>query len=307
MQWVDARKAEVIEGISYFHAVFTVPHELNQLIFYNQKTLYSLFHECVSKTLLELSLDKKYLGAKPGIIQVLHTWGSQLNYHPHIHCIIMGCGLTKTMQVAEKPSFFIPVGVLSRMFRGKFMAGLRQLHGKGGLNFPPSASYLKKPCLWGRFVNSLYSKEWVPFIKETFNGSGNAIEYLGKYTHRIAISNYRIREVNDSSVTFAYKDYRDGTYKNLTVGGVEFVRRFLMHTLPKRFVKTRYYGAFSNGFKSKILRAIRNKLSQLEHKALLAGLKAHEVIKKLFGIDITRCPVCNSANYYTRRIYNMRN
>jgi hypothetical protein len=305
--WTDARKSEVIEGVSYFHAVFTLPEELNPLVFANQKTMYSLFHGCVSETLLELSMDRKYLGAKPGIIQVLHTWGSKLNYHPHMHTIIMGCGLTKTLQVAEKPNFFIPVGVLSRVFRGKFMAKLKELHASGAIGFPPSISHLIEPCHWGRFVDALYNKEWVPYIKETFNGSGNAIEYLGKYTHRIAISNYRILEVTDSEVTFTYKDYIDGTYKGMTISGVEFVRRFLMHVLPKGFVKIRYYGAFGNSVKRKILKTIRAKMSQLEFMAELAGLKTHEILMKLFNIDINLCPLCNSPNIFKRRILYMRN
>jgi len=305
--WIDARKAEVINGVSYFHAVFTIPAELNPLVFANQKILYSLFHECVSQTLLELSEDPKYLGAKPGITQVLHTWGSKLNYHPHIHTIIMGCGLTKTFQVVEKSDFYIPVGVLSRKFRGKFMALLKESYANGKLVFPHPVSHLEKLAEWNKLVNLLYNKEWVPFIKETFNGSGNAIEYLGKYTHRIAISNHRICEVTNSTVTFSYKDYNDDTYKDLTISGVEFVRRFLMHVLPKGFVKIRHYGAFNNRQKKKILKIIRDKMALLECKAVLAGLKVHEILKKLFNVDITRCPKCNSINYHTRQINYLRN
>jgi predicted Zn-ribbon and HTH transcriptional regulator len=305
--WIDARKAEVVDGISYFHAIFTVPIELRALMFRNQEALYALFHKCVSESILELSEDKKYLGAKPGIIQVLHTWGGRLNYHPHIHTIIMGCGLTKALQVVQKPDFFIPVKVLSRKFRGKFLSKLNGLHGDGELRFSPSTSHLEGASGWGAFLDMLYSKEWVPFIKETFNGSGNALEYLGRYTHRVAISNYRILKVTDSTVTFTYLDYKSDTNKELTLNGVEFVRRFLTHVLPKGFVKIRYYGVLSNRMKKKNLKLLFHKLSVLGHKAKLAGLKAPEILKMLYDVDISRCKRCKSENFTYRRTYYMRN
>jgi hypothetical protein len=166
---------------------------------------------------------------------------------------------------------------------------------------------LKSSNGWKAFVNLLYAKEWVPYIKETFKDSGNAIEYLGKYTYRVAISNYRIRKVTESGVTISYKDYRDDVYKEQTISGVEFVRRFLMHVLPKGFVKTRYYGMFNNRTKKKNLNTLRRIMSIFEFKTKLAGLKTSEILKVLYGIDITRCPKCNSTNYHTRRRYHLRN
>jgi len=305
--WVDARKAEVLEGVSYYHAVFTIPEELNALVFANKREMYSLLHKCVSQTLLELSADRKYFGEKPGIIQVLHTWGSKMNYHPHIHAVIMGCGLTDTNQVAVRSKFFIPVEVLSHKFRGKFIALLKELHKDGKLHFSSSVSGLADPAGWNNFTRSLYAKDWIPFIKETFKDSGNAIDYLGRYTHRIAISNSRIVEVTDTTVTFSYKDYRDGNTKELTLDGVEFVRRFLMHVLPKGFVKIRNYGAFNNRMKKKTLKTLRGKMKLLEFKAELAGLNSSEILKKLYGVDVSRCPDCGSIYYYTiQKRYPMR-
>lgn len=160
--WVDKRRAEVIDA-PYFHVVFTLPHELNSLIYCNQKLFYGLLHRCCAETLLEFSADKKWLGATPGIIQVLHTWNQEIDYHVHMHCIISGGGLTKDGNIREsKAKFFIPVGVLRDKFKGKY---------------------------WLEWKNKLYEKDWCPYIKETFNGFGNAIEYLGRYTHKIAISN----------------------------------------------------------------------------------------------------------------------
>lgn len=187
--------------------VFTVLAELNPLIYANQKLLYTLLHKCSSETLLELSSDKKYLGAAPGIIQVLHTWGQTLNFHPHIHCIITGGGLTKDYNLKMSTArFFIPVKVLGSKFRGKFLAYLESYHRQGKLFLPSSCHKLRNSHAWAEFRDSLYQKAWCPYIKETFNGFGNAIEYLGRYTHRIAITNSRIVSVTENEVSFRAKD-----------------------------------------------------------------------------------------------------
>jgi hypothetical protein len=304
--WVDARKSEIVDA-PYYHVIFTVPSELNGLFFANQSVLYSLFHKCVSQTLLELSADEKYLGARPGIIQVLHTWGQKLDYHPHIHCIISGGGLSPQNVFKSVPSgFFIPVWVLSKKFRGKFLALLNEEYSKGGLSFSRSIQYLLDEYNWDSFIDSLYRKEWVPFIKETFNGQGNALEYLGRYTHRIAISNSRIIEVTDSGVTFKVKDYSTGENTEVTLSGIEFIRRFLMHVLPKGFVKIRNYGFLANSIKTKCLIIIRIQSRNLKNEEELAGLKTDALLLVLFGIDVHLCPKCNSKNVYTIRAYHKR-
>ena len=178
--WVDKRRAEVIDS-PYFHVVFTLPHELNSLIYWNQKLLYGLLHKCCAETLLELSAYQKYLGAKPGIIQVLHTWNQELDYHVHMHCIISGGGLTSDRRIRKSSAkFFIPVKVLRDKFKGKYLSLLDALYQQEKLVFSSSCRALQEPSEWKTFKNNLYGKDWCPYIKETFNGFGNAIEYLGR-------------------------------------------------------------------------------------------------------------------------------
>jgi len=304
--WIDARKAEVVD-IPYFHVVFTVPSELNSLIYSNQKVMYSLLHHCVSQTLMELSADKKYLGAKPGIIQVLHTWGQKLDYHPHIHGIIMGGGLTRNLEFKKCSSnFFIPVWVLSKKFRGKFLSELRKLYEEKKLFFSSKIQHLHNSYEWNNFIDLMYQKEWIPFIKETFHGARNAIEYLGRYTHRIAISNNRIKNITDTTVTFAAKDYRKNEKVLITLDGVEFIRRFLMHVLPKGFVKIRNYGILSNSTKKKQLKIIRKKIACQEYKSKLTGLKTDELLLALYGININVCPCCQSSDYHLAQKFHRK-
>lgn len=298
--WIDARRSEVIDG-AYFHVVFTVPSELNPIIFSNQKIMYSLLHEASSKTLLELSADKKYLGATPAIIQVLHTWGQTLNYHPHIHCIISGAGLDSSMRlVGGKQNFFIPVRVLGAMFKGKFLDVLDNFYKEGMLVFFENVRSLEIPAEWGRFRDSLYRKDWCPFIKETFNGSGNAIDYLGRYTHRIAISNSRITEVTDSTVTFLAKDYRTGKTGSVTISHKEFIRRFLQHVLPKGFQKIRYYGILNNRMKKKLLSIAFNIQKHRRAESKFEGMRTADLLLAMFAIDIHVCPCCGSRTLFTR-------
>lgn len=305
--WIDSRKAEVFDA-SCFHVVFTLPSELNPLIYANQALLYNLMHKCVSHTLLELSLDKRYLGATPGIIQVLHTWGQNLNYHPHIHCIVSGAGLTKNRKLNySRKNFFIPIKVLRNKFRGKFLALLKQLYKENSLSFSKSCNSIQNEKSWNSFINTLYEKDWVPYIKETFNGNGNAIDYLGRYTHKIAISNSRIKEVTDSAVTFFAKDYRTGNRNAITLSHFEFMRRFLMHVLPKGFQKIRYYGFLNNRFKRDNLNLIATLLSKKLFVATLKTMKKDDLLKALWNIDINICPSCGGYNMrHAGRIYPIR-
>ena len=200
---MDKRREEVIDT-PYFHVVFTLPHELNPLIYCNQKLLYGLLHRCCAETLLELSSDKKYLGATPGIIQVLHTWNLEIGYHVHIHCIVSGGGLTYDKKIRRsKNKFFIPVGVLRDKFKGKYLSQLDSMYRKEHIVLSSSCEKLRNSYEWTAFKNDLYGKDWCPYIKETFNGFGNALEYLGRYTHKIAISNNRILSVTEKEVTFS--------------------------------------------------------------------------------------------------------
>lgn len=295
--WIDKRRSEVIDS-PYFHVVFTLPHELNLLIYCNQSLLYGLLHKCCSQTLLELSADKKYLGATPGIIQVLHTWNQELDYHVHMHCIVSGGGLTPDSKLRKsKGNFFIPVFVLRDKFKGKYMALLKQLYQKNCLHFSESCSHLQNPSAWNSFCDSLYQKEWCPYIKETFNGFGNAIEYLGKYTHKIAISNSRILSVTDEQVTFSARGKKPGApRRTITLQNTEFIRRYLMHVLPFGFQKIRYYGFLTNRYKTKNLRLIFTLQGHQRFKARYTGLTIAELLKLVWKVDVSLCPVCGCCN-----------
>jgi hypothetical protein len=294
--WVDSRRAEVIDS-PYFHVVFTLPHELNPLLYCNQKLLYGLLHRCCAETLLELSADKKYLGATPGIIQVLHTWNQELDYHVHMHCIISGGGLSTDRKIRKsKGKFFIPVKILRDKFKGKYMSLLNIYHQDGKLCFSPSCQDLRNSYNWHEFRNTLYEKDWCPYIKETFNGFGNAIEYLGRYTHKIAISNSRILSVTDSSVTFSARGIQPGDPKRIiTLDNQEFIRRYLMHVLPAGFQKIRYYGFLNNRMKSRNLKVIFKLQGYQKFKRRYQNLSMQELLKTVWDFDIRICPECGCS------------
>ena len=291
--WVDKRRAEVIDT-PYFHVVFTLPHELNSLIYCNQKLLYGLLHRCCARTLLELSADKKYLGAIPGIIQVLHTWNQEMLYHVHMHCIISGGGLTPDRRIRKsKGHFFIPVMVLRDKFKGCCLAALDSLYQSGELVFSSSCEKLRNSYEWSAFRNALYEKDWCPYIKETFNGFGNAIEYLGRYTHKIAISNSRILSVDNQQVSFSARGKKPGEPpRTITLENTEFIRRYLMHVLPSGFQKIRYYGFLNNRGKGKNLKLIFTLQGHQRFRARYAHLSIAELIKAVWKVDIRICPEC---------------
>lgn len=306
--WIDARRAEVIDS-PYFHAVFTVPAELNPIIYSNQKLLYAAMHKCASQTLLTLSADHKYLGATPGIIQVLHTWGQEMNYHPHIHCIVTGAGLTKDKQLKKSSNkFFIPVKVLGKMFRGKLLSMIESFYQEGKLKLVNDSKNLNNSYSWKVFRDSLYKKTWIPYIKETFNGFGNAIDYLGRYTHRIAISNARIKTVTTTDTTFFAKDYKTGESKEVTVSNKEFIRRFLMHVLPCGFQKIRYYGFLNNRCKKENLKLISKLTGKELFKSLYINMKLEERLLSLWNINVHLCKECGCSSMRpSGRVFPLRN
>lgn len=295
--WVDKRRAEVIDS-PYFHVVFTLPHELNPLLYCNQKLLYDLFHKCCAQTLLELSADKKFLGAVPGIIQVLHTWNQQLLYHVHMHCIVSGGGLTKQQQIRRSSrKFFLPVKVLRDKFKGKFMASLTSLYESGSLVFSSSCAHLKNSYAFREWKEVLYAKDWCPYIKETFNGFGNAIEYLGRYTHKVAIGESRILSVSQDSVTFSARGIKPGSPRRIiTLSPMEFIRRFLMHVLPSGFQKIRYYGFLNNRMKTYNLKVIFKLQGGQRFRQRYAGMTMAELLKAVWHFDIHICPECGRAS-----------
>ena len=294
--WIDKRKAEVIDS-RYYHVVFTVPEELNALIYANQKVLYSLMHKASSETLLELARDRKYLGATPGIIQVLHTWGQELNYHPHIHCIVSAGGLTPDHRLrTSSDKFFIPVRVMRNVFKGKFLFYLKKLYDSDELIFPGAIGYLSNPGDWHYLLDLLYSIDWCPYIKETFNGFGNAIEYLGRYTHRIAITNTRVQSVTADKVSFLARDYKTGTSHVTTIDNTEFIRRLLMHVLPRGFQKIRYYGFLNNRFRYRNLELIFKLQGFQRFRSMYTGMSAEEILLAAWGFKTNVCRNCGCTD-----------
>lgn len=305
-KWIDAQKADVVDA-PYFHAVFTVPEELNPLIYSNKSALYNLLYRASSETLMDLARDKKHLGADIGFISILHTWGSNLSFHPHIHAIVLGGGLSKNGRfLTVNKNFLFPIKVVSKLFRGKFLDGLKKLYLKKALFLSGDMAILEQPSEFNQFLKKLYTTEWIPYIKEPFKCADHVIEYLGRYTHRIAISNSRILEVGEKSVTFRVKDYKTGTHKTLTLQNEEFIRRFLMHVLPKRFVKIRHYGLLSNRTKSKKLKLIRILIKGKVQKPILKDLTALEILKQLYGIDTTICRYCGSSNIQRKSLTSVK-
>lgn len=302
-KWVMERNSELISSIAYYHVVFTLPHELNPLIFVNQKLLYNLLFSAASDSLITLCRDKKYMGATPGIVSVLHTWGQQLSFHPHLHVCLSGGGLTAAGQFVETrhKGFIIPKPVLGKVFRGKFLAGLKKLHDSGKLSFAGAASPLKNSYQWKEFIDCLYSTEWIPFLKETFNGNGNAVEYLARYAYRTAISNSRIEDVSAEEVSIRYTDYADQDKKKLLVlSGEEFIRRFLRHILPKGFHRVRFSGFLSNCQKTKQLTHIGNLRRTPYTGNPVKGKRMSEILILIYGTNIFSCPECNAKMFSYR-------
>ena len=291
--WIDKRREDVLDA-PYFHVVFTVPQELNSLIYSNQQLLYDAMYHSVSATINELTEDTKHLGAKVGYICVLHTWGSEMNYHPHIHVILLGGGLTSNNQWRDKgEEFFLPVKVLSKLFRGKYLDELKNLWEENKLQFHGSSEKYRNRYVFKELLDLCYDKDWVPHCKKTFNGAQSVINYLGKYTHRIAISNHRIIRMDEDTVTYYVKDYREeGNWKEFTISGVEFIRRFLMHVPPKRFVRIRHYGLLCTRTKTRHLTLCRNLLGCKQYLSRLKDLDTPQMLETLYGIKVTVCKCC---------------
>jgi predicted Zn-ribbon and HTH transcriptional regulator len=261
-QWLADRDKELLP-VSYVHVVFTIPHELAWLALQNKKIVYDLLFRSSAATLLEIAADPKHLGAEIGFLSVLHTWGQNLQIHPHIHCVIPAGGLSLDHQrwIHPRYAFFLPVKVLSRVFRGKFIAGFKRAFHAGELTFPGRMKWLAEPKAFRAFLRSLFRKDWVVYAKRPFGGPEHVLHYLARYTHRVAISNHRIVNFADGNVTFRWKDYAHKSKQRLmTVTADEFLRRFLLHTLPRGFVRIRFCGFLANRRRGELLPVCRRLL-----------------------------------------------
>lgn len=293
LMWADKRANDVLDA-PYFHVVFTLPKELHTLVYQNQKLIYSLMYKAVAETLNELSGAQKYLGAQIGFFSMLHTWAQDLCFHPHIHSVVLAGGLTKINKwKTSKKKFFIPVKVLAKKFRGKMLYFLKQYYEQNILNFYGDAKTLMNKDIFSRLVDDCYKKDWYTYTKRTFSGPLAVIRYLGRYTHRVAISGYRILSMDERNVTISVRDRANkNKKKTVSMKGTEFIRRFLKHILPKGFVKIRYYGIMANRNKKTKLVLCRKLSKSKSYKAQYSGLKKEEILKKIMKKDITVCPCC---------------
>jgi putative transposase/transposase-like zinc-binding protein len=252
-RWVAARTRELVP-LHYFHVVFTVPHQLSELMRQNKRLLYDLLFRSVSATLLEVGANPERLGAEIGFLCVLHTWGQTLIHHPHIHCVVPAGGFApgRTRWVHPKcAGFFLPKAVLSDVFRGKFTDALKSLFRRKKLAFHGSLAWLHDPRAFARFLHALHRHQWVVYVKKPFGGPEHVLHYLARYTHRVAISNHRLLGMEDGKVSFRWKDYaHGGKQRRMTLAAEEFIRRFLLHVLPKGFVRIRQYGWMANRCRS---------------------------------------------------------
>jgi len=303
-RWLEAREKDLLPT-PYFHVVFTLPEELRLLALRNQKVLYSLLFKAVSETLTELARDSKHLGAEIGFLAILHTWSQTLIDHPHLHCLVTGGGLSLDGKrwIASKKDFFIPVSVLSCLFRGKFLDGLKKRHEAGELQFPGQIEELKETPAFKRFLTNLYHQEWVVYCRPPLKNPQKVIDYLGRYTHRVALSNDRLVKLEGTKVTFRWRDSADNhKIKWLTLEAFEFIRRFLLHVLPTQFVKIRYYGILSHrSRKGKLLRC-KTLLGMLIPEQSKEVLKEtwQDLLTRITGIDPRVCPYCGKGKMIQR-------
>jgi hypothetical protein len=294
-RWLEARAAELLP-VPYFHLVFTLPDVLDPIALANPRVVYDLLLRSAAETVLEVAANPDHLGARTGVLAVLHTWGQALQFHPHVHCVVPGGGLSsdRTCWVGSRPTFFLPVRVLSRVFRGKFLAGLRAAHAGGRLHVGNQCPD-RAASLFERLVSAAVSTDWVVYAKPPFGGPEQVLKYLARYTHRVAISNSRLLDFEDGFVRFRYKDYAHGNRKRvMKLSAVEFVRRFVQHVLPTGLVRIRHYGILSNRHRHEDLALCRQLLDGAS--APTESLEPTKLAQPSESVTPTRvCPVCGAG------------
>lgn len=303
-RWLESRKNEVLPT-HYFHVVFTIPEILRPLSLRNQRVMYDILFKAVAETLKKLCKNPKHLGAEVGFILVLHTWSQTLMDHPHIHCIVPGGGLSIDGKrwISSKPDFFIYVKVLSRVFRGIFHDYLSRAYESDKLRFDGQISELKEEKDFKGLLNSLFDQDWHVYCKPPFKSPENVIGYLGRYTHRVAISNERIIKLEADHVTIKYRDYSDGNkIKEMVLKAEEFIRRFLLHVLPDQFFKIRYYGILSARNRKAKLKKCQELLGVSVPERKKNRLTWAELLEKVTGIDPTLCPVCKQGRLFLFKV-----
>jgi hypothetical protein len=289
-RWLAERAKELLP-VPYCHVVFTIPEQLAPLALQNQRVCYGLLFRAVSETLQQIAADGRHLGAKIGVLAVLHTWSQNLMHHPHIHCVVPAGGLSPdgSRWIACRPKFFLPVRVLSRLFRGKLLALLRQAFAEGKLEFFGQLADLAESARFHAWLRKSKKTEWVVYAKPPFGGPEHVLKYLARYTHRVAISSNRLLSLDNGRVTFRWRDSRHGNRtQSMTLDAVEFIRRFLMHILPSKFVKIRHFGFLANRNRSSALALCRQHLnasSPAHYPAAIVSSEQQSAVER-------RCPVC---------------
>jgi hypothetical protein len=301
-KWLEDRQKELLP-VAYFHVVFTLPHELNTLVLYNKKELYSCLMQAAWETIKTLGQDPKRLNGLMGMLAILHTWGQNLLSHNHIHCIVPGGAMVKGNQWrSSKSNYLFPVKAISQIFRGIFITGLRVLYEENKLKIPDDSDLTTSLNIKKNFdalINNLMEKSWVVYAKEPFAGPKKLLDYLGRYVNKIAISNNRIISCDEKSVKFKWRDYSDGNkVKVMKLKPEEFVRRFLSHAVPIGFMRVRFFGFLANACKNKNVTKIRKILSY-EPSEAKQKKDIRTLMLELTGNDITLCPKCNKGHFYT--------
>jgi len=295
-EWLAARQTELLP-VPYFHVVFTLPAPVAEIAFQNKATVYALLFRTAAETLCTIAVDPRHLGAELGVVAVLHSWGQNLHHHPHVHCVVPGGGLSPdgTHWIACRPGFFLPVRVLSRLYRRLFLEGLQRVFEAGKLRFFGALAGLASSPVFAQQLAALRRIDWVVYAKRPFGGPEQVLAYLGRYTHRIAISNSRLIKLEDGRVSFRWRDYRHhDKVKVMTLAADEFIRRFLLHSLPDGFHRIRHYGFLANGHRAAKL-ALCRQLLATPPPAPPPPTDYREHYRQLTGLSLEICPCCGGA------------
>jgi len=299
-KWIEDRQAELLE-VGYFHVVFTVPQEIAAIAYQNKDLVLGILFRVTAETLKTIAADPKHLGAEIGFFAVLHTWGQNLQFHPHLHCVVPGGGLTPDGRwISCRPDFFLPVRVSSKLFRRLFLEALRTEFDAGQLKFFHALEPLHEPAAFGRQLAKLKACDWVVYAKQPFAGPQQVLDYVGRYTHRVALSNNRLLDIEGDQIQFKWKDYRNGDQvKTMTLSSDEFIRRFLMHVMPSGFHRIRYYGFLGNRYRNQKLAECRRLLGmqRADHQTEMpkAEKEYRERYEQLTGRSLFQCPHCKQG------------
>ena len=300
-QWIEDRQTELLE-VPYFHVVFTIPEQLAAIALQNQKVVYGILFAATAETLKTIAADPEHLGAEIGFFAVLHTWGQNLQFHPHLHCVVPGGGLSPDGQrwISCRPNFFLSVKMLSRRFRHLFLESLQKAYDAGQLQFFGALEPLRQPGAFAQRLARAKASEWVVYAKRPFAGPQQVLDYVGRYTHRVAISNHRLLDIENDQVSFEWKDYRQGgAVKVMTLSAEEFIRRFLLHVLPDGFQRIRYYGFLGNRYRQEKLDRCRHLLGMpgaSQQPAVSSSEKDYlDRYEDLTGCSLRQCPQCQSG------------